>query len=72
MWFFKPYFSNELNTGQEYYRQMYDEVVVPMELADVRYKAAIGRRNRWMTAIKYAEKQRKPHCLIKAVGSNLA
>ena len=41
--------SNEMNTGQEYYRQMYDEIVMPMELADVRYEAAI----------KYAEKQRK-------------
>ena len=48
LWLIKPYFSNELNTDQEYYRQMYDEVIIPMELADVHYKAAIGQRNRWM------------------------
>ena len=38
LWLIKPYFSNELNTDQEYYRQMYDEVIIPMELADVQRK----------------------------------
>lgn len=27
---------------------MYDEVIVPMELAGVHYKSAITKRNRWM------------------------
>lgn len=42
LWLIKPYFSNELNMEQEYYRQMFDEVVIPMELADVHYKQQSG------------------------------
>ncbi|HCG34935.1 MAG: DUF1273 domain-containing protein [Eubacteriales bacterium] len=44
----KPYFSSELNTNKEYYEQMYDDVIIPTELADVHYKAAIEKRNCWM------------------------
>lgn len=44
----KPYFSNELNTNKEYYEAMYDDIIVPEELANVFHKAAIKKRNRWV------------------------
>lgn len=44
----KPYMSNELNTNKEYYNCMYDDVIIPDELAFVHYKSAITKRNRWM------------------------
>lgn len=43
-----PYFSNRLNTDKEYYQSCYDQIILPAELTAVHYKAAIGRRNRWM------------------------
>lgn len=44
----KPYMSNELNTNKEYYNCMYDDIIIPNELAFVHYKSAITKRNRWM------------------------
>ena len=44
----KPYFSNELNTNKEYYKIMYDDVVIPDAVAGVHPKSAIKKRNRWM------------------------
>lgn len=44
----KPYFSGELNTNKEYYEIMYDDVIIPDELAGCYYKSAITKRNRWM------------------------
>ena len=44
----KPYFSGELNTNKEYYKYMYDEVVIPDVVASVHPKSAITKRNRWM------------------------
>lgn len=44
----KPYFSGELNTNKDYYEIMYDDVVIPDELAGCHYKSAITKRNRWM------------------------
>ena len=44
----KPYFTNDLNTNGEYYAALYDDVVIPDELADIHPKAAIKYRNRWM------------------------
>lgn len=44
----RPYFSNELNTNREYYEDLYDDIIIPDELADVHYKSAIGKRNEWM------------------------
>ena len=44
----KPYFSGELNTNKDYYEIMYDDVIVPDELAGCHYKSAITKRNRWM------------------------
>lgn len=43
-----PYLTQELNQNKEYYKLSYDEIIVPIELADVHYKAAIPKRNRWM------------------------
>lgn len=43
-----PYMPNRINTDKEYYRALYDEIIIPTELADVHYKAAIKMRNRWM------------------------
>ena len=43
-----PYMSNDFNTNKEYYESSYDDITIPIELADVHYKAAIQKRNRWM------------------------
>lgn len=43
-----PYMSNRLNTDKEYYEYLYDEIIVPSDLADIHYKAAIKKKNRWM------------------------
>ena len=40
--------KNELNDNKEYYEASFDDVVIPMELAEVHYKSAITQRNRWM------------------------
>ena len=44
----KSYFTNDLNTNREYYDELYDDVFIPDELADIHPKAAIKYRNRWM------------------------
>ena len=44
----KSYFTNDLNTNGEYYSALYDDVIIPDELADIHTKAAIKYRNRWM------------------------
>lgn len=44
----KPYFTNEINTYGKSYEQLYDALIVPDELANIHYKAAIGKRNQWM------------------------
>lgn len=44
----KPYFSNGWNTQKEYFASLYDEIVVPDELATTHFKGAITHRNRWM------------------------
>lgn len=44
----KPYFTNDVNTNRDYYTTFYDDVIIPDELADIHYKAAIKARNRWM------------------------
>lgn len=43
-----PYMSNRLNTGKAYYEDRYDDIIIPIELVGVHYKAAITKRNRWM------------------------
>ena len=44
----KPYFTQELNENKDYYASMYDDVIVPDDIAGVHYKAAIKARNRWI------------------------
>lgn len=43
-----PYMSNRLNTDKEFYKYLYDEIIIPDEMDNVHYKAAIKKRNRWM------------------------
>lgn len=44
----KPYFTHDINTDRDYYVVMYDDVIIPDELADIHPKAAIKARNRWI------------------------
>ena len=43
----KPYFTNDINTNK-YYTALYDDIIIPDELAGIHPKAAIKARNRWM------------------------
>ena len=43
-----PYMTNRLNTEKDFYKSMYDDVIIPIELCDVYPKAAISKRNCWM------------------------
>ena len=44
----KPYFTNDINTDRDHYAALYDDIIIPDELADIHPKAAIKARNRWM------------------------
>ncbi len=44
----KPYFTNDINTNREYYAAIYDDIIIPDELAGIHPKAAIKARNRWI------------------------
>ena len=44
----KPYFTNDINTDKDYYAALYDDIIIPNELAAIHPKAAIKARNRWM------------------------
>lgn len=44
----KPYFTNDINTNGEYYASLYEDIIIPDEIADVHPKAAIKARNRWI------------------------
>ena len=43
-----PYLTQELNENKQFYETSYDDVIIPIELAEVHYKSAITKRNRWM------------------------
>ena len=43
-----PYMTNEIKTQGDYLYTLYDGILVPTELADVHYKAAITKRNQWI------------------------
>lgn len=43
-----PYMTNKINTQGDYLYTLYDDILVPTELADVHYKAAITKRNQWI------------------------
>lgn len=42
----KPYFTNDINTDKDYYAALYDDIIIPNELAAIHPKAAIKARNR--------------------------
>ena len=44
----EPYMKTEINEGKDYYEVFFDDVLVPIELAEVHYKKAITQRNKWM------------------------
>ena len=44
----KPYFTNDINTDKDYYAALYDDIIIPDELAGIHPKTAIKARNRWM------------------------
>lgn len=44
----KPYLTAEINKQGDYLYSLYDDIFIPLELADVHYKAAITERNRWI------------------------
>lgn len=44
----KPYLTTEINKQGDYLYSLYDDIFIPLELADVHYKAAITERNRWI------------------------
>ena len=44
----RPYFSDELNANKDFYKTLYDNVIIPSEAAQSHFKAAITNRNKWM------------------------
>lgn len=44
----EPYMKNEINENKDYYETSFDDVMIPMELADAHFKSAITQRNKWM------------------------
>lgn len=44
----KPYLTKELNDNKEYYYYMYDDILIPEELAEIHYKSKITKRNEWI------------------------
>lgn len=44
----KPYLTKELNKEKEYYYSLYDDIIIPTELADIHYKSVITKRNEWI------------------------
>lgn len=44
----KPYLTKEINEDGDYLFTLYDDIIIPTELADVHYKSVITKRNRLM------------------------
>ena len=44
----EPYMSVQLNRNKEYYAELYDDIIIPIELMGAHPKAAIIKRNRLM------------------------
>ena len=44
----KPYMTQDINENGEYLHFLYDDIIVPTELAYVHYKSAITKRNELM------------------------
>lgn len=41
----KPYFSKDINENGEFLYSLYDDIIIPSELADIHYKKIITKRN---------------------------
>ena len=44
----KPYMTKDINECGEYLYTLYDDIIIPTELADVHYKKVITKRNQWI------------------------
>ena len=44
----KPYMTTEINNQGDYLYSIYDDIIIPTELADVHFKAVITKRNYWI------------------------
>ena len=44
----KPYLTNDINTDKDYYAALYDDIIIPDELAGIHPKGVIKTRNRWI------------------------
>ena len=42
-----PYMTQKLNRNREYYRELYDDIIIP-DLGEIHYKRAITERNKWI------------------------
>ena len=42
----KPYMTTEINENGDYLYSLYDDIIIPTELADIHPKSAIPKRNR--------------------------
>ena len=49
----EPYMKQSINEEGELLHRLYDDILIPMELADVHYKKAITERNRLM--VRYSD-----------------
>ena len=43
-----PYMTQKINRDGKYYKELYDDIIVP-DLREVHYKRAITERNKWIT-----------------------
>lgn len=43
-----PYLTKEMNKNKEYYKESFDEIIIPEICANAHYKKAITLRNKWM------------------------
>ena len=44
----KPYMTRDINENGDYLYSLYDDIIIPTELADTHYKSVITKRNRWI------------------------
>lgn len=44
----KPYMTKDINEDGDYLFTLYDDIIIPTELADVHYKSVITKRNQLM------------------------
>lgn len=42
----KPYMTKEISENGDYLLSIYDDIIIPSELADIHYKSVITKRNR--------------------------